>query len=162
MCCRFLNNILSPSSQRALGSTPLCSLCALLENPSVCSQKSKQWIVYLYRDFLLLEGISHTFLHSDLYHSPEKGRVRIPVSSLQMGNFSSGRLVGLMGQGEERHLGIFPTTLLPSKVTKQSSHYSQDRLWPAWENQTAAGAETAFMWFGAAFCDSYCRSKLSF
>lgn len=57
---------------------------------------------------------------------------------------------------------MFPTALLPLEVTKQSSHYSQDRLRLAGESQAAARAETAFMWFGAAFCDSLCRSKLSF
>lgn len=66
----------------------------------------------------------------------------------------------MMEQGKD--LGIFPTTLLPLKVPRQSSHYFQDTLWLAGESQTAARAETAFMWFGAAFCDSLCRSKLSF
>ena len=68
--------------------------------------------------------------------------------------------MGITGPGKDQ--GILSTTLPPLKVPRQSSHYSQDRLWPAGESQTAARAETAFMWFGAAFCDSLCRNKLSF
>lgn len=83
------------------------------------------------------------------------------ISNLQMGNLQVS-VAPWEWWIKVRTQGFFPTTLLPLKVPRQSSHYSQDRLWPARESQTAVRAETAFMWFGAAFCDSLCRSKLSF
>lgn len=49
----------------------------------------------------VLEVISHTFLHFDLYHSSEKGRVRILISNLQVGNISLEWLHGSHGQGKE-------------------------------------------------------------
>ena len=41
---------------------------------------------YLHRAFTLFEVISHTFLHFELYHHPEKGRVCVLISILQMGS----------------------------------------------------------------------------
>lgn len=98
-----------PLLPRRLWVLPPPALCVHFgRNPGICSQKPKQLIVYLDRDFILLEAISHTFLHFDLHDNSEKGIVGILTSSLQMENFGSEWLHRNDGAGEGTGPGDFP------------------------------------------------------
>lgn len=108
----------------------------------LCSQRSKQLTVYLYRAFTLFKAISPTFLHFELYHNPEKGRVCILIPILQM-EVCLWRAPWEL-QGQVRTRGFSPLLCSLWKVPRQSSHYSQDRLWPAGESQTCSKSRNSF------------------
>lgn len=66
----------------------------------------------------------------------------------------------LQGQVRTR---ILSTTLQPLKVPRQSSHYSQDRLWLAgWELNCSKSRNSSFYVVWGCVLWSLCRNKLSF
>lgn len=75
-----------------LNPTPIAVFVPFWRNSSAVFTEVKaiDSFFFLYRAFTSFEVISHTFLHFDLYHNPEKGRASILLSNLQMGNLHFG------------------------------------------------------------------------